>query len=516
MRQTRPRVALILGAGPAGLTAALEFCRRSQIRPIVFEQSNHVGGLSCTLCHNGNRLDLGGHRFFSKSDRVMDWWTGILPLSTGDDDPQEAVMLVRPRHSRIFFSGRFFDYPLSLSWRTLRHLGLRRTLHIALSYAHACFFPRRQERTLEDFFINRFGHALYDIFFRSYTEKVWGVPCHQISAEWGSQRIKGLSLRSAVNHFLKKLWKPQGKNIKAVPHKDFETSLIEHFLYPKLGPGQMWERVADLAAAQGAEIRLGWKITGLNVTKSNSGLSRVTSVEVRTPEGEFVTAEGDFILSTIPVRHLLKVLHAPVPVHIETISNGLVYRDFITVGLLVDRLLITGWNGSPTKDTWLYIQEPGVLLSRLQIFNNWSPHLVADPSKIWLGLEYFCNDTDPLWRKTDAEMTAFAVEEIARLGFLNPSDVRDSCVYRVPKAYPAYLGTYARFPEIINYLERFENLFLVGRNGMHRYNNQDHSMLAAMTAVDQILSNSVSREDLWRINTEEDYHEERRPARKSF
>ncbi len=445
----------------------------------------------------------------------MDWWTGVLPLSEGNDDPREAVMLVRPRRSRIFFSNRFFDYPLALSWKTLRDLGLSRTLRVALSYAHARFFPRKQERTLEDFFINRFGRALYESFFRSYTEKVWGVPCREISAEWGAQRVKGLSLRMAVSHLLGGLLKPQESGADNLAQKDRETSLIERFLYPKLGPGQMWERVAEMAEAQGTEIRLGWKVIGLNVSTCNDGHDRITSVKALMPNGEFVTVDGDVVLSTIPVRHLLKALHAPVPARIQKVSDGLVYRDFITVGLLVDRLLITERDGSPARDTWIYIQEPGVLLGRLQIFNNWSPYLVADPSKVWLGLEYFCSKTEPLWRKTNAEMVEFAVAEMIRLGFVRADEVRDSCVVRVPKAYPAYLGTYDQFPEIQEYLERFENLFLIGRNGMHRYNNQDHSMLAAMKAVDLIVDGSTHKAELWKINTENEYHEERKPTYRS-
>ncbi len=383
MRTHGQETAIIIGAGPAGLTAALELCRRSSIRPIVLESSHRIGGLSCTIRYNGNRIDIGGHRFFSKSDRVMDWWTSLMPIETGEGDREfairyqnqqrmvsvangrphsgvavagdpDCVLLVRPRKSRIYFMRSFFDYPLSLSAETLRRLGLLRTLRIGLSYIKAHLFQRRPEKTLEDFLINRFGRELYLTFFKSYTEKVWGVPCEQISAAWGAQRIKGLSLRKAVGHFFKKMLHRGGSS--DIRQKDSETSLIEQFLYPKLGPGQLWEHVADLIEEQGGDIRLGWRVAGINVETGYDGVDRVTSVEARTPKGELVTLRGDYFFSTMPVRELLRAIHAPVPARIKAISEGLVYRDFITVGLLVDRLLITEPDGSMIKDTWIYIQ----------------------------------------------------------------------------------------------------------------------------------------------------------------
>ena len=541
MHTTGQETAIIIGAGPAGLTAALEFCRRSSIRPIVLESSNRIGGLSCTIRYNGNRIDIGGHRFFSKSDRVMDWWMSLMPIEsqapgqgefairyqnqqrtvsladtrisrsqTGAavaEDP-DCVLLVRPRKSRIYFMRSFFDYPLSLSADTLKRLGLLRTIRIGLSYMKSHLFQRKPEKTLEDFFINRFGRQLYRTFFQSYTEKVWGVPCEEISAAWGAQRIKGLSLRKAVGHFFKKMLH-RGRNSGDIKQKDSETSLIEQFLYPKHGPGQLWEHVADLIEERGGEIRLGWRVTGLNVETGYDGVDRVTSAEVRTPKGDYVTLNGDYFYSTMPVRELLRAIDAPIPKEVQAISDGLVYRDFITVGLLVDRLLLTEPDGSMIKDTWIYIQEPDVLVGRMQIFNNWSPHMVSDPDKVWIGLEYFCYDSDPLWNKSNDEIIRFAVDEVARIGILNPREVRDSCVFRVPKTYPAYFGTYERFDEIIRYMDRFENLFLVGRNGMHKYNNQDHSMLTAMVSVDNILAGITDKSNLWEINTEQEYHEDK-------
>jgi protoporphyrinogen oxidase len=486
-------------------------------------------------------MDIGGHRFFSKSDRVMDWWTEIMPIAGSEEDDElalqyqnrrhlirnsrnvksnaalgpvpvrdpDCVMLVRPRRSRIYFMRSFFDYPLSLSWDTLRRLGLKRAARILFSYLKAQFAQRKPEKTLEDFLNNRFGKELYLTFFKSYTEKVWGVPCGEISAAWGAQRIKGLSLRTAVAHFVKKLFSRREVTTSELRQKNAETSLIERFLYPKYGPGQLWERVAKLVEQQGGEIRLGWRVTNLHIETGLDGVDRVVSVQALTPEGELVTIPGDYFFSTMPIRELLRAMDAPIPDELRVISDGLVYRDFITVGLLVDRLSITEPDGSPLKDTWIYVQEPDVLVGRMQIFNNWSPYLVSDPSKMWIGLEYFCYDTDPLWNKSDSEIKQFAIEEVAKIGILNANEVRDSCVVRVPKAYPAYFGTYDRFDQIVRYMDRFENLFLVGRNGMHKYNNQDHSMLTAMVAVENILAGITDKQNLWEINAEQEYQEQK-------
>jgi protoporphyrinogen oxidase len=519
---SQPPVAVIIGAGPAGLTAALEFVRRSDIRPIVLEASHEIGGISRTIRYKGNRMDIGGHRFFSKSDRVMNWWTELLPVGAEEDGEHslryqnkertviasnavsdaDRVMLVRPRKSRIYFLRSFFDYPLSLNLQTVRQLGMWRMFRIGIGYLYARLVPRRKEETLEDFLINRFGAELYRTFFKSYTEKVWGVPCDRISAAWGAQRIKGLSLRSAIAHFLKKTFSHQ--KASDIAQKQTETSLIEKFLYPKYGPGQLWEYVAELITEKGGCVQLGWRVDKLR-TSGN----RITAVEAVNGTGERRAIEADYVFSTMPVRELIRSLGAPVPDEIRAISDGLVYRDFITVGLLVNKLAVTEPDGSPLKDTWIYIQEPDVLVGRLQIFNNWSPYLVADPGKVWIGLEYFCYDTDELWRMPDDAIKNFAISEVEKIGILKASDVLDGHVVRVPKTYPAYFGTYHRFDEIIRYMDRYENLFLVGRNGMHKYNNQDHSMLTAMTAVDQILAGKIDKNFLWQINTEQEYHEEK-------
>jgi protoporphyrinogen oxidase len=519
------KTAVIIGAGPAGLTAALELLRRSDVRPIVLEATSRVGGISCTIRHNGNRMDIGGHRFFSKSDRVMDWWTELMPIAASEDgagmhaihyqnrtrtisagandggDP-DLTMLVRPRKSRIYFLRSFFDYPLALNAQTLRQLGLWRTVKIGIGYLRAKLFPRKNEKTLEDFLINRFGMELYLTFFKSYTEKVWGVPCDQISAEWGAQRIKGLSLRTALLHFLKKTF--SRKKADGIAQKGTETSLIERFLYPKFGPGQLWEHVAELVQQKGGEVRMGWRVRRLHVEGE-----RVTAVEATDAQGQTHRIAADYVFSTMPVRELVRSLDVEVPAEIREVADGLVYRDFITVGLLVNRLTVTEPDGSPLKDTWIYIQEPDVLVGRLQIFNNWSPFMVADPAKVWIGLEYFCYDTDELWKKSDEEMARFAIAEVEKIGILKAADVLDTKVVHVPKTYPAYFGSYDRFDEIVQYTDRFENLFLVGRNGMHKYNNQDHSMLTAMTAVDQIVAGRIDKSALWEINTEQEYHEKK-------
>jgi protoporphyrinogen oxidase len=381
-------------------------------------------------------------------------------------------------------------------------MGLVRTVRCGVSYMRSALLPQREERSLEDFIINRFGKQLYLTFFKSYTEKVWGVPCNKISAEWGAQRIKGLSLRSVVTHFLKKAFGSRSSG--GIAQKKTETSLIEKFLYPKLGPGQLWEHAADLVRAGGGEIHLGVNIDHIHVEGK-----RVVSVEGVNEAGERVSYAGDYFFSTMPVCDLIRSISAPVPDEVVEVAEGLMYRDFITVGLLASKLAITEKDGSPLKDNWIYIQEPDVVVGRLQIFNNWSPWLLDNPDKVWIGLEYFCNETDPIWKLSDEEMAKFAIGEVAKIGILKAVDVEDAHVVHLPKTYPAYFGSYDRFDVIREYTDRFENLFLVGRNGMHKYNNQDHSMLTAMTAVENIVNGVTSKDNIWAINTEMEYHEEK-------
>jgi protoporphyrinogen oxidase len=526
--------AIIIGAGPAGLTAGIELIRRTGIKPILIESSHAVGGLSRTIVYNGNRMDIGGHRFFSKSDRVMKWWLDIMPIEAGSVEPgelryrgrrrdtpvsvstadprtQDRVMLVRQRKSRIYFLRRFYDYPIRLSPRMLVQMGFFRTIRCGLSYVWSTLRPRRPERTLEDFFINRFGKQLYEMFYRSYSEKVWGVPCNEISAEWGAQRIKGLSLKRVVLHFLKEVLRD--KTEKDIAQCQTETSLIERFLYPKLGPGQLWEHVADEIRECGGEIHF-----GLSVNHVLTDGNRIVSVEAVDAAGKRTEFKGEYFFSTMPVRDLVRAMGATVPSNVTTVSDGLRYRDFIIVGLLVRNLAVAEDDGSPLKDNWIYIQEPGVKAGRLQIFNNWSPWMVKHPDHMWIGLEYFCNEIDPIWQLSDEAMAKLAMEEAASIGILREADVEDSHVVRVPKSYPAYFGTYNRFGIIRDFTDSFSNLFLVGRNGMHKYNNQDHSMLTAMAAVDNIVNGVATKDNLWAINTEMEYQEEiqvSEPARSS-
>lgn len=519
------KTAIIIGAGPAGLTAALELVRRSDIVPIVLEADDVVGGISRTVNHMGNRIDIGGHRFFSKSDWVMNWWREILPVSAGNDDEEtasityqnktrkialdqaadsgaERVMLLRGRLSRIYYLRRFFDYPIKLSVSTLGNLGLIRVVRIGASYAWARLFPRKLERSLEDFLVNRFGKQLYLTFFRDYTEKVWGVPCNEISAAWGAQRIKGLSISTTLKHALSKLL--------GVQQKKLNTSLIERFLYPKRGPGQMWEEVARQVCERGGVIHFRHQVREIRVCDGK--VIVVSAWDAANAQN--VEFECDYTFSTMPVRDLVRGMN-DVPQTVRDIAEALPYRDFITVGLLARKMRANPQSRSLSAnnmppDNWIYIQESDVKVGRLQIFNNWSPGMVADPDKVWMGLEYFCNEGDELWSMSDEDLKELGKHEMAKIGLIDVADVEDAVVIRMPKAYPAYFGSYARFDEVRTYLDGFSNLFPIGRNGMHRYNNQDHSMLTAKTAVDNILANIGSKENIWAVNVDDDYHEEAR------
>ncbi len=512
------KIAVIAGAGPAGLTAALELLRRSDITPIVIEPDTQVGGLSKTINYRGNRMDLGGHRFFSKSDWVMRWWQEILPVAEGQTQPSHAlrihyqgqsrdltpeglgstssdvVMLVRQRLSRIFYRRRFFDYPLTLNASTVKNLGLVEAFKIGLSYGQAQLKSRSPEITLEDFLINRFGTRLYRTFFKDYTEKVWGVPCEEISAEWGAQRIKGLSVAKAIGHALTSPFRSSSD----AAQKGTETSLIERFLYPKFGPGQMWEEVARRVTALGGAIHLRQRVVAMERVAG-----KVVSVDVfDETAGAARRVPCDYFLSTMPVKDLIAMLR-PDDAHIAQIAADLPYRSFMTAGLLLRSM-----RGRPTpSDNWIYIQEPDVRIGRLQIFNNWSPALVADPKTVWLGLEYFCDQGDDLWAMEDQQFLDFAIGELEKIGLIERKDVISGTLVRVPSAYPAYFGAYTQFGDLRTYLDRFSNLYPIGRNGMHRYNNQDHSMLTANAAVDAI-TKKAPKEEIWNVNAEESYHEE--------
>jgi len=486
--------------------------------PIVIEADTQVGGICKTINYRGNRMDLGGHRFFSKSDWVMRWWQDILPVAEGETQPSralrihyqgqsrdltpeglapatsDAVMLVRQRLSRIFYRRRFFDYPLTLNATTVKNLGLVEAFKIGLSYGQAQLKSRSPETTLEDFFINRFGTRLYRTFFKDYTEKVWGVPCEEISAEWGAQRIKGLSVAKAIAHALASPFRDSSD----AAQKGTETSLIERFLYPKFGPGQMWEEVARRAASLGGAIHLRQRVIAIE-----HAAGKVVGVDVFDETTRAVRrVPCDYFLSTMPVKDLIAMLK-PDDTHIARIAADLPYRSFMTAGLLLRSM-----RGRRTPaDNWIYIQEPDVRIGRLQIFNNWSPALAADPRTVWLGLEYFCNQGDELWAMEDEQFLDFAAGELEKIGLIERNDVIAGTLVRVPSAYPAYFGTYNQFGDVRTYLDQFSNLYPIGRNGMHRYNNQDHSMLTANAAVDAI-KKKAPKEEIWNINAEESYHEE--------
>jgi len=534
------RRAIIIGAGPAGLTAAWELLDRSELVPLVLEASEQVGGLSRTVEHAGNRIDIGGHRFFSRSARVMDWWTNILPLQGAparDDrllgrevplashcrqrtpgagaalrrpapDPElsDDVMLVRQRLSRIFFEGAFFDYPLSPGWPTIARLGPGRSLRMGLSYARARLRPRRPERSLEDFFVNRFGRELYRLFFEDYTEKVWGLPPRALPPDWGSQRVRGLSAgRALADGLLRSL--PGGLGMDRSAR---ETSLIGEFLYPKLGPGQLWEEVARQVQQAGGQLRLNCRVTGFELAED-----RVVAVRVEDPRtGSSERLEADLVLSSMPLKSAVAGLGAAVPVEVRDAAAGLAYRDFITVGVLARRLLLRDRSDRPSlnglvPDNWIYIQDRSVRLGRLQIFNNWSPYLVRDPALVWLGLEYFCARGDSLWERSDQQLMALGAAELERLAVADPRDLLDQVVIRMPGSYPAYHGSYARLPLVRRYLDGIANLVMLGRNGQHRYNNMDHSMLTAMVTVDGLCAGRLDRDGIWGVNAEGSYAEER-------
>ncbi len=511
--------AIIIGAGPAGLTAAYELLTKTDIKPVIFEATNEIGGISKTFNFKENRMDMGGHRFFSKSDTVMKWWTDLMPIQTvpskddillerevelseseKEQDPGQIddVMLVRNRLSRIYFLKTFFDYPVSLSFNTIKNLGFLRITKIGFSYAYSLLF-KRQEKNLEDFMINRFGKELYLTFFKDYTQKVWGVAPKDIPADWGTQRIKGLSIVKIIQQALKKIF--GGK--QDLKQKNTETSLIEKFYYPKYGPGHFWQVVAEKIQHLGGIIEMNKKIVSFETDGE-----KIKSVT----DDKGTKYEADYFFSSMPVRDLINGFDKKND-EVKRVSDGLGYRSFITVGLLVKDTIIK--NNTKLKtyknrvpDDWIYIQEREVKLGRLQVFNNWSPYLVKDyENTVWLGLEYFCDENDDMWDTKDKDFINFAKKELARIKIIKEEDVLDGCIVRVPKAYPGYFGTYKEFDVIKNFVNKYENLFLVGRNGMHKYNNMDHSMLTAITAVDNIVNNIKTKENIWSVNTEQEYHE---------
>jgi len=468
---------VIIGAGPAGLTAAYELSKAG-VRSVILEKDPVVGGISRTVRYKGYRFDVGGHRFFTKVKPVDDMWHEVMAES----------FLLRKRLSRIYYASRFFYYPLR-PVNVLLNLGLINSTRIILSYLKAQMFQITPERNFEEWVVNRFGRRLYATFFKTYTEKVWGMPCNEISAEWPAQRIKDLSLISALKAAL----------IKKVEKKDLIKTLIDTFHYPSKGPGMMWERVTEIVQARGSRVLMNAKT--VNVLWSD----RVTGLRIQVGDTTQVITGGHFI-SSMPVRELIACMDPPAPPEVQAAAAQLNYRDFLIVALMLDR--------DPFPDNWIYIHDPSVKLGRIQNFKNWSPDMVPDPSKTCLGLEYFCFEGDGLWTMPDQDLIELGKRELERIGLARASEITDGSVVRMPKAYPVYDGTYQDALKVIRrFVEALGNLQMVGRNGMHKYNNQDHSMLTAMLAARNILGANY---DLWSVNVDEEYHEELSGQRKDF
>ena len=462
---------VVLGAGPAGLTAAYELAKKG-VQSTVLEQSGTVGGLAQTVVYKGYRFDIGGHRFFTKVSAVDQLWHEVL----GDD------LLTRSRLSRIYYNGKFFSYPLK-AFNALAGLGLIETLRCVGSYGWARVFPRKPEDNFATWISNRFGRRLFELFFKTYTEKVWGIPCTEIQAEWAAQCIKGLSLATAIKNAL------IGERAKR--KEDVVKTLIDQFSYPRHGPGMMWERTRERIEAMGSSV-----IFNAPVTRVHWRDGRVDRVEAG---GQIY--EGEQFISSIAVRDLVESLDPAPPDPILQAARDLHYRDFLTVALMIRRAGLF-------PDNWIYIHDPNVAMGRVQNYGNWSPEMVPDPGSSCLGLEYFCFEGDGLWTSSDEELVEQGKREIGHLGLADPADVIDGTVVRMKKAYPVYDGTYGPAMEKIRaFLQRLPNLQLTGRNGMHRYNNQDHSMLTAMLAARNILG---ERYDLWQVNVDQEYHEEGR------
>ena len=511
---------VIIGAGPAGLTLGYEILSKSkEYQVIILEESNNIGGISRTVRHKGNRMDIGGHRFFSKDTRVNEWWQSMMPSQGApslddkilnreidvtpngpDPDKTDRVMLKRRRVSRIYYHKKFFDYPVKMNMQTIKNMGFGTTIIAGFSYLGA-IVKKREETSLENFYINRFGKKLYSMFFEGYTEKLWGRHPKDISADWGSQRVKGLSIAAVLKDILHK--------VLPVKNKEVETSLIEEFSYPKFGPGQLWEIVADEIQSRGGTI-----IKNAKVVKMATNGNQIASVSYL-ENGEEKTLEGDIFVSSMPLKDLIAAQN-DVPQNIQRIAEGLPYRDFVTVGLLLNSLNIKNETKLKTlanivPDSWIYVQDTGVKLGRIQIFNNWSPYMVNDPEKtIWIGLEYFCTEGDKYWDMTEDEWKEKGVSELVTMGVINQNDeIKDYHCEKVKKAYPAYFDTYSEIDTLITYLNGFNNLYCIGRNGQHRYNNMDHSMATAFETVDNILSDKTDKTNIWNVNTEKEYHEEK-------
>jgi protoporphyrinogen oxidase len=464
---------IIVGAGPAGLTAALELGRLG-LDGVVYEADDIVGGISRSVPFEGCRLDIGGHRFFTKVPEIEALWHEIL----------EHDLLVRRRKSRIFYRGRLFDYPLR-PLNALRGLGLVEAARVLASYSRARLFPADDESTFDVWVSNRFGRRLFEIFFKTYTEKVWGMPCSEISASWAAQRIKNLNLMAALKDAFLRKGTSDGQVV---------ASLIDRFYYPRLGPGMMWERCRDLAGSYGIATHLMSRVVGIR----HDG-ERVTSVEVEELDGRQRHEACSALISSMPIGTLVGAMDPPAPAEVQEAARSLRFRDFLIVGLIVEREHLF-------PDNWIYIHSPEVRVGRVQNFKNWSPEMVSDPDLSFIGLEYFVNRDEPLWDMDDSDLLEMGASEAEAIGLFEPDEVRAGTVIRMPRAYPVYDGGYEHHLGVLrDWLDGFENLQTVGRNGQHRYNNQDHSMLAGLFAARNLAGANL---DLWSINEDQVFHEE--------
>lgn len=509
---------VIVGAGPSGLTAAYELLKNnSDYKITVLEESDQVGGISKTVNYKGNRMDMGGHRFFSKVPSVNEWWENMLPtqgalpiddvtlgrtseVKRGGPDPQKTdrVMLRRNRLSRILFNSKFFDYPITLRLSTIRNMGLGTTILVFFSYLKTIFY-KRPEKSLEDFYINRFGKKLYSIFFENYTENLWGRHPKEIDPSWGAQRVKGLSILAVLMNAITKIFKKKSKHV--------ETSLIEEFSYPKLGPGQLWELTAEEVKKKGGVILFNSRVVG--IVKENK---RIIGLKVKQDDKD-VDITTDCLISSMPLKDLVCGMN-DVPDRIQKIAEGLPYRDYMTIGVLVSHIKLqnktkTKTIGNIVPDNWVYVHDKKVKMGRFQIYNNWSPYMVKDfEHTVWIGLEYFCNEGDELWLMSDEEFARLGISEMVSIGIIDKGEeVLDFHVERVKKAYPAYFDTYDQIDILRDWLNEIENLYCIGRNGQHRYNNIDHSMCTAFETVKNIVEGRLDKSNIWEVNTEQDYHE---------
>ena len=495
------------------MTAAYELLKDSnKYQVTILEKSDEIGGISKTIKYKDYRMDIGGHRFFSKDKSIMNFWKELMPIQgklSYDDkklnrkkelnnigpDPEkdDEVMLIRNRVSRIYYLKKLFNYPISLNFKTLKNLGIKNTFLVGMSYLKVCF-TKKEEKNLEDFYINRFGKKLYKMFFEKYTEKLWGRVPSKISKDWGAQRVKGISIKEVIKNAI---WKNNKK----------ETSLIEEFWYPKYGPGQLWEILAKKIEEMGGRIEKNAIVEKLCI--ENEKISKIEYKE----NGEVKIKDADIVFSTMPLKDLVLGIQDNNKNEVDKLAESLPYRDFITIGVLVDELNLKNETkietlGNIIPDCWIYVQDANVKMCRLQIFNNWSPYLVKEPEKnIWIGLEYICSKEDEIWKMNEENFKEYAITELEKIGIIEKEKIKDYHIEKVEKAYPAYFDSYSEIEKIRKYLDRFENLYCIGRNGQHRYNNMDHSMMTAIEAVKNIKESTVKKDNVWNVNIEKEYQE---------